>query len=193
QSFPSSAHVFGRASIRNWSRRAMPTVAMHVGRDEPFPDVGSASPEDADVVPGLVSAFPDHALEIPTRLVGETREFLWRDEEEIEPISDAVLVPDPEREESGWPTAAHVPLHIGQVVLSPRGNRRTLAGYTFARPRIRASATWVGDASTPTTSKPFLCRNSECRPGPQPRSRTRPRTRRIASRSIRGHLLGGVK
>src|SRR6266566_4394821 len=33
-------------------------------------------------------------------------------------------------------------------VPSPRGNRRTLAGYTFARPRIRASATWVGDAST---------------------------------------------
>src|SRR5207247_1644040 len=62
---------------------------------------------------------PAHALEMPTRLVGETREFLWRDEEEIEPISDAVLVPDPEREESGWPTAAHVPLHIGQVVLRP--------------------------------------------------------------------------
>src|SRR5207249_10758615 len=117
QSFPSSAHVFGRASIRNWSRRAMPTVAMHVGRDEPFPDVGSAPPEDADVVPGSVSAFPDHALQIPTRLVGETREFLWRDEAEIEPISDAVLVPDPAREESGRPSAARGPLHIGQGVL----------------------------------------------------------------------------
>ena len=72
---------------------------MHVGRDEPFPDVGSASLEDADVVPGLVSALPDHALQIPTRLVGEAREFLRRDEEEIEPVSDSPLVPNPEREE----------------------------------------------------------------------------------------------
>src|SRR5205814_9449929 len=77
------------------------------------------SPEDAGVVHGLVSALPDHALEMPTRLVGETREFLRRDEEEIEPISDAVLVPDPEREESGRSPAAHVPLHVGQVVLRP--------------------------------------------------------------------------
>src|SRR5437879_12925522 len=94
-------------------------------RLQPSPRYVPASPDDAHVFPGLLSALPDHALQIPTRFVGETREFLRRDEEEIEPISDAVFVPDPEREESGRPTAAHVPLHVGQVFLRPGAGNPT--------------------------------------------------------------------
>src|SRR6266852_7968830 len=97
----------------------MPTVAMRIGEDEPFSTDGLASREDPDVVAGLVSALPDHALEFPSCVFREAREFLRRDQEQVKPIPDSSLVPDAEREESRRPAAADVPLHIREVILGP--------------------------------------------------------------------------
>ena len=76
---------------------------MRVVGDEPFPKDDSASREDPDVIAGLVSSLPDHALELPSRVFREAREFLGRDQEQVEPIPDPSFVPDAQREKPWGP------------------------------------------------------------------------------------------
>src|SRR5947199_3347377 len=63
------------------------------------------------------------------------REFVRRDQEQIEPIAATSLVPDAEGEEPRGPTASHVPLDIREVVLRPRSRDAAVPDEAPARSR----------------------------------------------------------
>src|SRR3989304_3809690 len=56
---------------------------------------GSGLLEDRDVLVRR-AARPDHVREFPARLVGDPREVVGGDPEEVEPVPHATAVPDPE-------------------------------------------------------------------------------------------------
>src|SRR3990170_6428710 len=89
-----------------------------------YPDVinvafSSGLLEDRDVVRGCRRGLPDPPREPPPRLVREAREGVRRDQEEVEPVSHAALVPDPQADEPWRPPAGDVPLHVREVMRDP--------------------------------------------------------------------------